>query len=184
MFKKTTYTKKMSFLIRNYNFRILSSIGLLMIILFFAISTELSAQEPPPRPLQVTVNQNLAFGAFAQGAVGGTISINPANGRSSSGDIILLNLGYTFSAAIYKLVANAGTVVSILNGPNVSLTGSSGGSMTLHIGASDPVWPFVITTVPPAYTLMNVGGTLSVGNPGSNPPGNYSGTFYITFVQE
>jgi len=174
----------MSVLKGNYNFRILNWIPLLIIILFFTFSPELSAQEPPPRPIEVTVNQNLAFGAFAQGAVGGTISINPASGRSFSGDIILLNLGYTFSAAIYKLVANAGTVVSLLNGPDVSLPGSNGGSMTLHIGASDPVWPFVITTVPPAFTLMNVGGTLTVGNPGSNPPGNYSGTFDITFIQE
>ena len=115
---------------------------------------------------------------------GGTITINSASVRSSSGDIILLNLGYPFSAAVYKLIGNAGTLISILNGPDVTLTGSNGGSMTLHIGASDPASPFVITTVPPAFTLMNVGGTLTVGNPGANPPGNYSGTFDITFIQE
>jgi hypothetical protein len=154
------------------------------IVFFFSFSTGALAQEPPPRPVDVTVTQNLGFGAFAQGAAGGTITINTAGGRSSSGDIILLNLGYLFTAASYRLTGNAGTVISILNGPDVSLTGSNGGSMTLHIGASDPASPFVLITVPPAFTIMNVGGTLSVGNPGSNPPGNYSGTFDVTLIQE
>ena len=174
----------MSVLITNKNFIIRHNVLLLMYILFFTLSAELSAQEPPPRPLEVTVNQNLGFGAFTQGAVGGTITINASSVRSSSGDVILLNLGYSFSAATYKLIANAGTVISILNGPDVSLPGSNGGSMTLHLGASDPVSPFVLTTVPPAFTLMNVGGTLTVSNPGANPPGNYSGSFDITFIQE
>jgi hypothetical protein len=31
---------------------------------------------------------------------------------------------------------------------------------------------------------MNIGGTLTVGNSASNPPGSYSGTFDITFIQE
>jgi hypothetical protein len=154
-------------------------------IFLFVSSQEALAQEPPPRPVVVTVNQNLSFGVFAQGAAGGTITINSAGNRSFSGDIILLNIvGYTFSVSIYKLVANAGTVISLLNGPDVPLPGSNGGSMTLHIGASDPAWPFVINTVPPAFTLMNVGGTLTVGAPGANPPGNYSGMFDITFIQE
>jgi hypothetical protein len=144
----------------------------------------LSAQEPPPRPVEVTVSQNLGFGAFAHGLSGGTVIINPAGSRSSTGDIILLNLGYTFSAALYRLVANPGTVISILNGSDITLTGSNGGSMVLHIGASDPVSPFVITTSPPLYTEMKVGGTLTVGNSASNPPGAYNGLFYITFIQE
>jgi hypothetical protein len=153
-------------------------------IFLFVFSQEAIAQEPPPRPLEVTVNQNLGFGAFTQGPSGGTITVNSGGVRSSSGAVILLNLGYSFSAATYKLVANAGTVISILNGPDVSLLGSHGGSMILHIGDSDPGSPFVLTASPPAYTLMNVGGTLTVGNPGANPPGSYSGTFYITFIQE
>jgi len=71
-----------------------------------------------------------------------------------------------------------------VNGPDVTLTGSGGGSMMLHIGASNPASPFVITTGPPASTLMNVGGTLTVGSPASNPPGSYSGNFDVTFMQE
>ncbi len=145
---------------------------------------ELSAQEPPPKPVVVTVTQNLGFGAFTHGSSGGTVIINTGGFRSSSGDVILLNLGYFFSAAIYKLVAVPGTVISILNGPDVHLNGSGGGYLVLHIGDSAPASPFVITTIPPDFTSLSVGGTLTVGNTAANPPGNYSGTFDITFIQE
>lgn len=162
------------------------SIRLIVLICFLLVfSRFMNGQEPPPRPLTVTVtSQNLSFGAFSQGAVGGTVTIASDGSRSATGDIILLTLGYSFSTALYELVANPGTVVSLLNGPDVVMPGSNGGSITLHIGASDPVSPFVITTVPPAYTLLNVGGTLTIGDPLSNPPGDFSGTFDITFIQE
>lgn len=156
------------------------------IIFLLFISSEIIAQQPPPppRPITVTVSQNLGFGAFATGATGGGVNITSGGARSATGDVILLNLGYSFSAAIYKIVGNPGTMVSIVNGSDVSLPGSNGGSMTLHIGNSNPVSPFIITTIPPAFTLLNIGGTLTVGNSASNPPGNYSGTFFITFIQE
>jgi len=170
--------------IKQYSFCLRLQLLALSAIFFLALPQDGSAQEPPPRPVDITVVQNLGFGAFAQGALGGSVTISSAGLRSTSGDIIPLNLGYIFRAASYRLVGNAGTVVSILNGPDVSIPGSNGGSMNLHIGASDPASPFVIMTVPPAFTLMNVGGTLTVSNPGSNPPGNYSGTFDITLIQE
>lgn len=157
----------------------------LILILFFASFIEIMAQEPPPRPVSVTLtSQTLSFGAFTHGVAGGTVTVNASGVRSSSGDVILLSLGFSYSTGLYELVANPGTVISILNGPDVSLPGSNGGSMTLHIGASDPVSPFVINTVPPAYTLLNIGGTLTVGNTMANPPGSYSGSFNITFIQE
>jgi hypothetical protein len=155
-----------------------------LIFYLLVFSIELSAQEPPPRPVEVTVSQNLGFGAFAHGLSGGIVIINPAGLRSATGDIILLNLGYTFSSALYRLVANPGTVISILNGSDITLIGSNGGSMLLHIGASNPVSPFVISTSPPNYTEMKVGGTLTVGNSAANPPGAYNGVFYITLIQE
>jgi Domain of unknown function (DUF4402) len=157
---------------------------ILLSILLNLFCPELSAQEPPPKPVVVTVTRNLGFGAFTHGSSGGTVIINSGGSRFYTGDVILLNLGYSFSAAQYKLVAAPGTVISILNGPDVHLNGSGGGYLVLHIGDSSPVSPFVITTIPPDYTLMNVGGTLTVGNTAANPPGNYSGTFDITFIQE
>jgi hypothetical protein len=160
----------------------------LPVLLFFAILCSISlegfAQEPPPRPVEVTVTQNLGFGAFSHGISGGTINISTSGLRSATGTVIPLNLGFSFSAAVFRLVANQGTLITILNGPPATLPGSNGGSMTMTIGVSDPASPFVITTTPPAFTIMNIGGTLTVGNSASNPPGSYSGTFDITFIQE
>ena len=158
---------------------------ILPVIFLLASSQEAKAQEPPPQPITVTVTgQSLSFGAFYHGPVGGTMTINPDGSRSATGDVILLNLGYLFSTALYEVVANPETVISLLNGPDVTLPGSNGGSLTLHIGNSNPASPFVTTAVPPASTPLNVGGTLTVSNPGANPPGSYSGTFDITFIQE
>ncbi len=158
--------------------------GLLTMVFLFIIAADVLAQEPPPRPVQVTVSQNLGFGAFTAGISGGTVVIDVSGARTSTGDVILLNLGYAYYAAVFRIVGNTGTVVSILNGSDISLTGSNGGSMTLHIGTSSPVSPFVINTTPPNYTQLTVGATLTVGNVAANPPGAYSGSFYITFIQE
>jgi hypothetical protein len=154
----------------------------LAILFFFA--GQIIAQEPPPRPIEVTVSQNLSFGAFTAGISGGTVTVDFSGTRGSTGDVILLNLGYAVFSASYRLVGNPGTVVSILNGTDVPLAGSNGGSMLLHIGTSNPASPFVINTTPPNYTVMSVGATLTVGNAAANPPGSYSGSFFITFIQE
>lgn len=157
-----------------------------MAFLFFFFIPNLCAQELPPRPISVTVNmsQNLSFGAFYHFSTGGTVTINSDGSRSATGDVVLLNLGFSYSTGLYDLVGNPGTLVSILKGPDAVLSGSNGGSMTLKIGDADPVSPFIITTIPPSATQLRIGGTLIVGSPLSNPPGNYSGTFDITFVQE
>jgi hypothetical protein len=157
----------------------------LWIILIVADILRVHGQEQPPRPMTVTVNlsQNLSFGAFYIGGTGGTVIISPTGSRSSTGDLVLLSMGYTFNSGLYDVIANPGTLVSILNSPDAILTGSNGGEMTLQIGGYYPS-PFIVTTSPPTPTILSVGGTLIVGSSGSNPPGSYSGTFDITFVQE
>ncbi len=153
----------------------------------FAISIFSSAQEKLPKPISVTVvtTQDLSFGEFTQGSSGGTISVSPAGLRSSSGTVVPLSLGgLSYSAALFEIRANPGTVIGILNGPDVALTRSGGGSMNLHLGSSSPSSPFITTAIPPSTTSLTIGGTLTVGTPAANPPGNYSGVFYITFIQE
>jgi hypothetical protein len=153
------------------------------VMLLFARSTDIKAQEDPPRPPSITVAQDLSFGAFYHGAVGGTVSVSPAGSRTSTGDIVLVGLGYLFSPARYNVYSNAGTVISILNGPDVPLTWSSY-SMNLHIGTSLPVSPFVNPNPYSVPTELTVGATLTVGNALANPPGTYTGTFNITLVIE
>ena len=155
----------------------------ILCLIFLAIRA--SGQEPPPRPITVTVtSQGLSFGTFTQGASGGTVTVTATGTRSATGDVVLLSLTPLHSAAMYEVVGNPGTLVSLLNGPDVFLPGSNGGSLQLTVGASEPVSPFVITTIPPVSTLLYVGGTLTIGSPASNPPGSFSGTFDITFIQE
>jgi len=154
-------------------------------ILIITTSLRVNGQELPPRPIKVTVSlvQNLSFGAFYHIGTGSVI-IFPDGSRSSTGGVVLLIMGYSFNSGLYDVVANRGTLVSILNGPDATLTGSNGGFLILHIGDSDPLSPFIVTTTPPAATQVRIGGTVIVGNAGANPPGNFSGTFDVTFVQE
>lgn len=144
------------------------------------------AQEPPPRPIAIYVNpaQGLIFGAFFQGIAGGSVILYPDGSRSVTGDIIQANLGIPFSPAIFEVEANRGTLISILNGPDVLLTGSNGGTMQLHIGTASTGSSFISSTQAPARTQVRIGGTLTVGNKLANPAGVYSGSFNVTFIQE
>lgn len=154
-------------------------------IMLIAASAVTMAQEPPPRPIVVTATaQGLSFGAFYHGAAGGTVIISSIGARSATGDVVLLTLGYSFSTALYNIVGNPGTLISLLNGSDVPLAGSNGGSITLSIGVSNPLSPFVLTQLYPVPTQLNVGGTITILNSALNPPGSYSGTFNITFIQE
>ena len=137
-----------------------------------------------PGAIYVFTTQNLKFGTFTQGGTGGTISIATDGSRSVTGSIIGLNQGNTYFQAIIDVEAPPGSLISITNGADVVLTGSNGGTVTLHIGNSDPGSPFGTTIPPPGRTQVSIGGTLTVGTPASAPPGNYSGTFSITFNQE
>ncbi|MDB5222621.1 MAG: hypothetical protein JWN83_1288 [Chitinophagaceae bacterium] len=137
-----------------------------------------------PGGLYVYTIQNLAFGAFYHGNTGGTIIVANDGSRSVTGDLVALNLGITYFNAIFEIEAPPGTIVSILNGPDATLTGSNGGSMSLNIGSSSPAAPFSTTLSPPSRTQVNIGGTLTIGNNAASPPGSYTGTFYITFNHE
>jgi hypothetical protein len=137
-----------------------------------------------PGALSVYNVQNMAFGAFSHGTIGGTVMISPSGTRSVTGSVTALNLGISYLQAIFEIEAPEGSIISILNGPNATLTGSNGGSMTLHLGTSSPGSPFINTVNAPARSPVSIGGTLTVGSSAANPPGTYSGTFYITFNQE
>lgn len=144
------------------------------------------AQQLPPRPISIFVNpaQGLIFGAFFQGVSGGMVIIYPDGSRAVTGSIVPANLGFPFSPAIFEVDANPGTLIAIMNGPDVTLTGSNGGFMLLHIGAASTGPSFVATAVPPGRTLVRIGGTLTAGNPLASPPGAYNGVFSVTFIQQ
>ena len=163
---------------------------LILILMTCFLSSVTYAQDPsdtlPPDPaaIHVFTIQNLQFGVFAQGGSGGTITVSNSGGRSATGSIILINQGGSFFQCIIDVEAAPGSLISITNGADATLTGSNGGTVTLVIGNSNPTSPFNTTVSPPARTPVNIGGTLTVGNSAASPPGNYTGVFYITFNQE
>lgn len=161
--------------------------GLLLATLSSTAQRKLSVSGPenPPRPVVIYVNpaQGLQFGAFYQGAIGGTVIVYPNGSRSTTGSVIQTSQGLSFSPAIFEVDAEPGTLITIVNGPDVTLNGSNGGTISLHIGSSDPVSPFIATETSPGRTQIRIGGTLTLTSPLANPPGNYSGTFSVTFIQ-
>lgn len=132
----------------------------------------------------VDPSQGLAFGAFYQVGTGGTVTVDAGGSRMSSGNVILANLGYSYSPVLFQVTANSGSTIQIMNGPDISLTGSNGGSMNLHLGRSDVGSPFTKPEHSPSKTQVHIGGTLTIGSTIANPPGNYNGTFTVTFIQE
>lgn len=160
---------------------------LFMISVLLFLCTELSAQQPPqpPRPITIYANpaQGLIFGTFFRGNTGGTVIVYPDGSRSVTGDIVQSNIGVPFSPAIFEVEANQGTVVTILNGPDVTLS-SGAGTVTLHLGSSSTGSPFITSAISPSRNTIRIGGTLTVSGPLTSPSGSYSGSFYITFIQQ
>lgn len=158
---------------------------LMITAVILALAQTAFGQEPPPRPIRINATaQILSFGAFYHGASGGTVIIDPSGDRSATGDVILLGMGYSYSPAMFEVHAHKGTVVSILNGPPVSLPGSNGGSIQLETGSTIPGPTFVSNRNFNIAIPLYVGGTITVESPLTNPPGTYSGTFNITIVRE
>lgn len=157
------------------------------IMILCGLFTSLYAQPHPPRPVIITVNhsQPLAFGAFIPGVSGGTVTVAPdGSTRIATGTVILLSLGYIYTPAMFYVRANPGTVISLLIGPPSVLPGSNGGTLSLQLDDTYPASPFVTQVPFQQQTTVLLGGTLTVGTIASNPPGSYSGTIDVTFVQE
>ena len=177
---------------KTFTIYIHNSIGrLLPVLLLCVVCCCCQAQVNPtdsipddPAAMRVFTYQNLSFGAFMGGPTGGKVIISNSGSRSVTGTVTPLSMGVMYFQAIFEVSTPHGSIVSLLNGPDAVLTGSNGGTMSMHIGSSDPPSPFVTTAYPPLHTQVSVGGTLTLGNPASNPPGTYSGNFYIIFNRE
>jgi hypothetical protein len=164
--------------------KILMVIAVFLTAFFFCSGTY--AQEMPPRPVTASFLQNLSFGAFAvtPSALGSVVLTATGTRYVQGTGVILVNMGFVYYPAIFGLQGNLGTIIHPLNGPLVTLTGPNGKSMTMQLGDSFPADPIIISVAPPGTMQVYVGGILDVMDINSNPPGFYSGTFSIMFVQE
>ena len=140
---------------------------------------------PPPLQLQVYTVQYLGFGSFYTGASGGTVQISPTGLRSTSGTVIGLTSGPGMQA-IFNVRLVPGRLVHISMSNSAILTRVGGyETMTVTGFVSDkPGNSFVTTGGHPFINPVQIGATLYVGNLSSNPAGDYTGTFSVTFIQE
>ena len=159
-------------IIDQINYRHLGS----LLLLFFSFTAN--------SQIAIYTIQGFDFGSFYQGNSGGTVDISNTGIRSATGDIILINSGPLVSQAAFEIEAPEGSVISIINGPDISIAGSNGGTISLKLGGADTGSPFITTEAPPTRTRIQIGGTLTIGNKLESPPGNYQGTFTITLNQE
>lgn len=161
---------------------------LLMLLCLFSLllsAASVKGQEKPPKPIIVTVNiaRQLQFGSFIQAGDYGTVTVDHTGARTASGSVILPNISSSApsSAALFIVEAHPGTLITILNGLPVELTGSNGGKMTLTLGNASVSSPFITRG---RFTDVFIGGSLEVKTLSANPAGSYSGTFQVTFIQE
>ncbi|MFZ4582687.1 MAG: DUF4402 domain-containing protein [Paludibacter sp.] len=143
----------------------------------------------PQRTAVVRATQKLNFGdmTILAGSSGGTITVDYNGLRTHTGSVILLNIGNPVQQAIFEVKICPGRLVNVTFPSTITLTGSNGGSMLLHlgptsIGASGS--SFISNKGCDDLHFVSVGGTLDVGAIGANPAGLYSGTFSLTFVQQ
>lgn len=157
---------------------------LVNVMIFFSYFNA-NAQEMPPRPSSVFLVQNMSFGAFTLTGPG-HVYISPNGTRTWDGQVFLVNMGFLWYPAIFGLKGNLGTIMHpVIIVVDPALSGSNGGSMPLTPGNTSPPDPIIINVAPPGTMQVFVGGTLTVGQIGFNPPGfYYGGIFEIAFSQE
>jgi hypothetical protein len=147
------------------------------------LSFSLSAQEKPPRPISVRVStaQHLSFGPIIPTGADGKVTVTFNGFRTATGNVILPYISAIISPALFIVDAEPGTLINIVNGPNVQLSGSNGGTLILELGESSTGSPFITTGT---TTDVFIGGTLTVKSLLANPAGNYIGSFQVTFIQQ
>jgi len=136
--------------------------------------------------ISATQTQAINFGTYyVNGNAGGTVTIGWDGTRSSTGDVVLLNIAPMAQPAIFEIKLAEGNAVSFNFAPTGMLTGSNGGSLIFDIGPTEKGVngsSFSVTNNSSFFIPFKVGGTLHI--PANAIQGTYSGNFDITFQQE
>ena len=136
--------------------------------------------------ITATQTQSINFGTYCvNGNTGGTITIGWDGSRTSTGNIVLLNIAPMAQPAIFELRVSAGRTVSFTYPPTGTLTGSGGGLLVFDIGPTEHGIngsTFTVNSDPNFLIPFKVGGTLHI--PAYAIQGIYSGNFDISFNAE
>ncbi len=179
-----------------HTLKIESRLQLLLISLSIALLSLSFAQrsygqlqpQKPPKPFLISAQsiQQLSFGAITYLSSGtGDVTVYPGGGRTLSSGIYSSS-SVTYFPAIIRVTGTKNMVFTIAPIPNATLTYNAK-SMGLRFDITPLTNPSG-----PTYTITNndgtmditIGGRLLVGDITANPPGNYTGSFYITFIQQ
>jgi len=161
---------------------------LLVFSIVFFVCAYYSFAQPalPQRSLTVTATQGIHFGTFCiTNGVGGTVTVGYGGERSSTGDIVLLNIDPTAHPSVFEIKLCEGRNVIITFDATTVLYGIPSGTLTLDIGPTEkgPSGSSFSTNSDCNFiTPLRIGGMLHV--PGSVIPGIYTGSFAITFNQQ
>lgn len=162
------------------------TVSIIITLLLFCASYSYGQPSLPPRSIEVNATQSLQFGTFAlTGGAGGSVLVGYDGVRTVTGSIALLAVAPYAQPAIFEVKLLQGRNINIDFSAITSLTGSDGGSLTLHIGPTDKginTAYFPTNNSRDFTTLLRVGGTLDI--PSGAISGSYTGTFSITFNQE
>ena len=149
-------------------------------------------QSPPALPDRkgtLRVTQTLHFGdiTLKSPSSSGSVTVDPAGNRFSTGDVVLLNMGNTAKPAIFEFKLCPGRTVTITYPPTVQLKASNGDEIKLHIGptnlgSSGAI--FISNKGCDDIHLINVGGTIDIRSISSNAAGLYTGSFDLIFNQQ
>lgn len=161
-----------------------------LIILSFVFIQAVQGQQPekPPRPISVTMFQNMNFGSIILGFSGGTVTMSPHGIRSVSGGGggPILHPSGSGNAAVFEVKAPPGTPISLRfdTDPVKLSNGKSVLTLTFDPESTDPRSPFVTARQQGVPTRVLVGGTLNIPANSPDLAGNYIGTLHVTFIQE
>jgi hypothetical protein len=153
------------------------------LILYFPAS----AQEKPPRPITVKVStaQNLNFGTIIPTTNNGGYVILDYTGHTTTGGDILILHPDLCSAALFIVYGEPGVLINIVYTDPYPDLNNGGFSLQLELGTPNidlqSGFQFIIKSNP---TYVYIGGKLDISPLVTNHPGEYSGSFLVTFNQE
>ncbi len=152
---------------------------------FTEIQAQVASFSSPSSQMEVYVTQQLSFGSFSNGTLGGEITISPQGILSVNGSIIIFP-DVTPTPAIFEVKSTPNRIVHIILPTHATLTHSKGkANMTVTDFTSDKANnAFVTVRGNPFINPVNVGGKLKVQSSSINPPGKYTGTFSVIFAYE
>lgn len=165
---------------------------LVSIQLLFGLKVAMGQTPPslPDRTGMLEATQALNFGDITLKSTtsSGSVTVDYNGARTSTGDVVLLTGSTTAKEAIFEFKLCPGRSVTITYSSTVSLTGSNGGTLLLHIGPTNlgasGVAKFTSNKGCDDLHKIKVGGTLDIKAIATNPAGSYTGDFELTFNQQ